>query len=58
MDELGVVLDEQSSARGVEAWEIASSLRDTYKQERAEIVFDYYGALQKALTVSKEEREE
>ena len=53
-----MVLDEQSSARGVEAWEIASSLRDTYKQERAEIVFDYYGALQKALKVSKEEREE
>ena len=42
----------------LEAWEIASSLRDTYKQERAEIVFDYYGALQKALKVSKEEREE
>src|SRR5216684_5703463 len=56
--ELGLVLDEQACARGVEAWEIASSLRDTYKLERAEIVFDYHGVLQKALKISKQQREE
>jgi hypothetical protein len=49
MDDLKYVLDEQASARGVEAWEIASALRKTYGLDRAEIIFDYNDALQKVL---------
>jgi hypothetical protein len=30
MDDLEHILDEQASARGVEAWEIASALRKAY----------------------------
>lgn len=56
--ELGVTLDEQASARGVEACEIAASLRSTYKLGRAEPVFDYYSRLQKVLITSRQEREE
>ena len=58
MDYLGITLDEQASARGVEAWEIASALRDAYGLDRAEIVFDYYDVLRKVLKQSREEREE
>jgi hypothetical protein len=58
MDDLDVVLDEQASARGVEAWEIASALRKAYGLDRAEIVFDYYSVLQKVLKQSREDREE
>lgn len=58
MDDLGITLDEQVSARGAEAWEIASALRETYSLDRAEIVFDYYGVLEKVLKASREEREE
>jgi hypothetical protein len=57
MDDLGVTLDEQASARGVEACEIAASLRSTYKLGRAEPVFDYYNTLQKVLETSRQERE-
>ena len=58
MPDLGVTLDEQASARGVEACEIAASLRSTYKLGRAEPVFDYYGRLQQVLKTSRQEREE
>jgi len=57
MDELDVTLDEQASARGVEAWAIASALRKAYGLDRADIVFGYYGVLQKVLKQSREERE-
>jgi hypothetical protein len=50
-------LDEQASARGVEAWEIASSLREAYNIDRAEMIFDYHDALQKVLRTSLQERE-
>ncbi|KRR14596.1 hypothetical protein CQ12_10715 [Bradyrhizobium jicamae] len=58
MDDLGVTLDEQASARGVEACEIAASLRSTYKLGRAEPVFDYYSRLLQVLKTSKQQREE
>ncbi|WP_439406422.1 hypothetical protein ACNJX9_34090 [Bradyrhizobium sp. DASA03076] len=56
MDDLDIALDEHASARGAEAWEIASALRETYGLDRAEIVFDYYTALQKVLKQSREKR--
>jgi hypothetical protein len=52
--DLEYVLDEQVSARGVEAWEIASSLRGTYKLDRTEIVFDFDDVLHKVLQTSRE----
>jgi len=55
MHELEHILDEQASARGVEAWEIASALRKAYKLDRAEIIFDYHSVLQKALKSSREQ---
>ncbi|WLA51678.1 hypothetical protein QIH80_17060 [Bradyrhizobium elkanii] len=58
MDYLGVTLYEQASARGVEAYEIAVSLRSIYKLGQAEPVFDYYSVLQKVLIASRQEREE
>ncbi|MGY3483991.1 hypothetical protein ACVW1C_001874 [Bradyrhizobium sp. USDA 4011] len=58
MDDLGVTLDEQASARGVEAYEIAALLRKIYKLGQAEPVFDYYSVLQKVLIASRQEREE
>jgi hypothetical protein len=51
------ILDEQASARGVEAWEIASSLRETYKLDRAEIVFDFDTVLHNVLKTSRAEIE-
>jgi hypothetical protein len=54
MYDLEYVLDEQVSARGVEAWEIASSLRKIYKLDRAEIVFDFDEVLRKVLKTSRE----
>ena len=56
--DLGNVLDEEASARGVEAWDIASALRDTYQLGRVEMVFDYFGVLRDVLKSSKENREE
>jgi hypothetical protein len=55
MHDLEHILDEQASARGVEAWEIASALRTAYKLDRAEIIFDYHSVLQKALKSSREQ---
>jgi hypothetical protein len=57
MDELGVTLDEQASARGVEAYEIATSLRTAYRLSRPELIFDCYSSLKKMLIAAKEERE-
>jgi hypothetical protein len=57
MDDLEYILDEQASARGVEAWEIASSLRKTYKLDRADMVFDFDKVLRKVLKTSREEIE-
>ncbi|WP_338822720.1 hypothetical protein WDM22_02040 [Bradyrhizobium septentrionale] len=57
MDDLGVTLDEQASARGVEACEIATALRKTYRLGRPDLVYDYYSTLQKVLKASTEERE-
>lgn len=57
MQELEYELDEQASARGVEAWDIASSLRETYKLARAETVFDFAEVLRKALKTTQEERD-
>jgi hypothetical protein len=55
MDDLDYILDEQASARGVEAWEIASSLRRSYKLDRADIIFDFDKVLHKVLKTSREE---
>lgn len=57
MDHLGVTLDEQASARGVEACEIATALRQTYRLGRPELVYDYHSTLQKVLKASTQERE-
>ena len=58
MDYLGVTLDEQASARGVEACEIATALRKKYRLGRPELVYDYQSRLQTVLKASKQEREE
>jgi hypothetical protein len=58
MDYLGVTLDEQASARGVEACEIAAALRKKYRLGRPELVYDHYSRLQKVLKASRQEREE
>ena len=55
VDDLGVTLDEQASARGVEACEIATALRKTYRLGRPDLVYDYYSTLQKVLKASTEE---
>ena len=56
--DLEYVLDEQASARGVEAWEVASSLRKTYRLDRAETVFDFDEVLHRVLKRSREAIEE
>jgi hypothetical protein len=58
MADLGVTLDEQASARGIEACEIAASLRSTYTLGQAEPVFDYCSRLHLVLKTSRQEREE
>ena len=55
--ELENTLDEHASARGVEAWEIASALRKAYGLQPAEIVYDYYAKLQEVHKSSVEQRE-
>jgi hypothetical protein len=57
MHDLELALDEHISDRGVEAWEIASALRDACKLERADIVFDHFSVLKDARKSSKERRE-
>jgi hypothetical protein len=57
MHDLGNTLDEEASARGVEAWEIASALREKYGLDRAQIIFSYHKVLKDVLKRSIEERE-
>jgi hypothetical protein len=58
MRDLENTLDENCSARGLEAWDIASDLRSRYRLNRAEIIFDFRDVLQNVLKASIKEREE
>lgn len=58
MYDLGNTLDEHASARGIEAWEIASALRKFHKLQSAEIVYDYHATLQRVHKAAVEQREE
>jgi hypothetical protein len=60
-DELSDVIDEHAALRGIEAWEIATSLRKEYHLPPSEVVFDYLEALRSRLNgalAAKAAREE
>jgi hypothetical protein len=48
-DELSDVIDEHAALRGIEAWEIATSLRKEYHLPPSEVIFDYVEALRARL---------
>jgi hypothetical protein len=60
-DELGEELDEQAGGRGLEAWKIAVDLREKYKLEPVELIWDFrdmmQGALEGAKRIKKKNRE-
>ena len=58
MDELGIVLDEHIAGRGLEAWSLASNLRQKHGLEEADAVWDYADGLKWTLDGAKAVREE
>ena len=51
-DELSDVIDEHAALRGIEAWEIATSLRKEYHLPPSEVIFDYVKALRERLNAA------
>ena len=51
-DELSDVIDEHAALRGIEAWEIATSLRKEYHLPPSEAIFDYVEALRVRLNIA------
>jgi hypothetical protein len=49
MDELGIALDAQAAARGLDAWRLADALRREHGVESVEPEWDYVSYLQGAL---------
>lgn len=47
--ELSYMIDEHAAQRGIEAWEIATSLREEYHLSPSEMIFDYVDALRSTL---------
>jgi hypothetical protein len=51
-DELSDVIEEHAALRGIEAWEIATSLRKEYHLPPSEAIFDYVEALRARLNIA------
>jgi hypothetical protein len=51
-DELSDVIEEHAALRGIEAWEIATSLRKEYHLPPSEAIFDYVEALRATLNLA------